>query len=270
MVVGLGDGEIEHIRRLDVRHFLEHRHQLWKVVELGKPGLGPVAGALRGQLYGGDGFPKGGCPGVKVKQLFLLQQRILQILLHGIHLNHCVGDRCACGENNAPTPGQLVQIAALHIEVAGLLRFGLADTAHIPHFRKCGEVFVIMGLVYKQPVNAEFFKCNHIILPALVVQLFQFGVNGFLGAFHLFAGKIVPVALFQFTDTFEDFPLLLAQCGDLTLYTHGDFLKLRMADDDGVIVAGGDASTKPLAIFCFKVLLCRHKDVCGGIELQIL
>ena len=27
VVVGFGDGEIEHIRRLDVRHFLEHRHQ---------------------------------------------------------------------------------------------------------------------------------------------------------------------------------------------------------------------------------------------------
>ena len=26
------DGEIEHIRRLDVRHFLEHRHQFREVV----------------------------------------------------------------------------------------------------------------------------------------------------------------------------------------------------------------------------------------------
>ena len=46
MVLGLGDGEVEHISRLDVRHFFEHRHEFWEVVEPGEPGLGPVAGAL--------------------------------------------------------------------------------------------------------------------------------------------------------------------------------------------------------------------------------
>ena len=46
MIDGLGNGEFEHIRRLDVRHFLEHSHQLREVMEFGKPGLGPVAGAL--------------------------------------------------------------------------------------------------------------------------------------------------------------------------------------------------------------------------------
>jgi len=50
VVVGLGDREVKHICRLDVCHFLEHSHQFREVVELGKPGLGPVAGALRGRF----------------------------------------------------------------------------------------------------------------------------------------------------------------------------------------------------------------------------
>ena len=45
--VCLGHGEFEHIRRLDVSHLLESGHQLRQVIELGKPGFGSVAGALR-------------------------------------------------------------------------------------------------------------------------------------------------------------------------------------------------------------------------------
>ena len=96
---------------------------------------------------------------------------VLQILLHGIHLHHGVGDGGACGEHHAPAPGQFVQIPALHIEVAGLLGLRLADAAHIPHFGKGGEIFVVVGFVDKEAVNAQFFKCDHIILTALVVQL---------------------------------------------------------------------------------------------------
>ena len=53
----LRHGELEHIRRLDVRHIFENGHQLRQVIKLGKPCFGAVAGALRGQLDGGDGFP---------------------------------------------------------------------------------------------------------------------------------------------------------------------------------------------------------------------
>ena len=171
MIVSLGNREVEHIRRLDVRHFFEHRHEFWEVVEPGEPGLGPVAGALRGQFNSGDGFPEGRCPGVKIEQAVFFQGVVLQILLHGIHLHHGVGDGGACGEHNAPAPGQLIQIAAFHIEVAGLLCLRLADAAHIPHFGKGGEVFVVVCFIDKEAVNAQFFKCDHIILTALVVQL---------------------------------------------------------------------------------------------------
>ena len=45
--VGLGDGEFQHIRRLDVGNLLEGSHQLRQVIELGKPGFSTVSGALR-------------------------------------------------------------------------------------------------------------------------------------------------------------------------------------------------------------------------------
>lgn len=57
VVMRLRHGELEHIRRLDVRHIFEYAHQLRQVIKLGKARLGAVAGALWGQLDGGDGFP---------------------------------------------------------------------------------------------------------------------------------------------------------------------------------------------------------------------
>ena len=45
--VCLGDGEFQHIRRLDVSNLLEGSHQFRQVIKLGKPGFGPVTGSLR-------------------------------------------------------------------------------------------------------------------------------------------------------------------------------------------------------------------------------
>ena len=155
----------------NIRHFLKHIHEFRKIKKLRKSGSGTIASSFRSQLNGGGSFAKGRRPGVKIEQAVFFQGVVLQILLHGIHLHHGVGDGGACGEHNAPAPGQLVQIAAFHIEVAGLLGLRLADAAHIPHFGKGGEVFVIVGFIDKEAVNAQFFKCDHIILTALVVQL---------------------------------------------------------------------------------------------------
>ena len=44
--VGLWHGKMEHIRRLDVGHLFESGHQLRQIEKFGKPGLGPIAGAL--------------------------------------------------------------------------------------------------------------------------------------------------------------------------------------------------------------------------------
>ena len=46
VVMRLRHGELEHIRRLNVRHIFENGHQLRQVIKLGKPCLCPVAGSL--------------------------------------------------------------------------------------------------------------------------------------------------------------------------------------------------------------------------------
>ena len=84
VVVGFGHRQLQHIRRLDVRHIFEYTHQLRQVVKLGEAGLGPVAGSLRGQLNGGDCFAVVGRPGVEVLQALLLQGVHLQIPLDGV------------------------------------------------------------------------------------------------------------------------------------------------------------------------------------------
>ena len=110
-----------------------------------------------------------------------------------VEFHHRIADRGSRGENDAPAPGDLIHVAALHIEVAGLLRFGLGDAAHVPHFRKRREVFIIMGFINKNAVNAQFLKRDQIILAALVVQAFQFLFDAFPGALQLLDGKTIPV-----------------------------------------------------------------------------
>ena len=113
----LRHGELEHIRRLDVRHIFEYAHQLRQVIKLGKPCFGAVASALWGQLNGGDGLAVVRRPCVKVLQALLLQRRHLQIPLDGVKLHHAVGNGGAGGKDNAAPSGNLVEVAALHKEV---------------------------------------------------------------------------------------------------------------------------------------------------------
>ena len=108
VVFRLRHRQLQHIRRLNIRNFLEHGHQLREVVELGKPGLGSIAGTLRGQFNGGDSLSKGGGPGIKMEQVILFQGVVLQIFLHGIKLHHGVADWRAGGKYHAPASGQLI------------------------------------------------------------------------------------------------------------------------------------------------------------------
>ena len=66
VVMRLRHRQFQHIRRLNVRHIFEYAHQLRQVIELGKARFGAIAGAFRGQLDGGDGFPVVGRPCVEV------------------------------------------------------------------------------------------------------------------------------------------------------------------------------------------------------------
>ena len=90
MVMRLRHGQLEHIRRLNVRHIFEYGHQFRQVIKLGKPCFGAIAGAFRGQLDCGDGFPVVRRPCVKVLQALFLKRRHLQIPLDGVKLHHAV------------------------------------------------------------------------------------------------------------------------------------------------------------------------------------
>ena len=186
-------------------------------------------------------------------QAHLLQEPVLQIPLDGVKLYHGVGDRGAGGKNHAAPARQLVQILRFHKQVAGFLSLGLGNAAHVAHFCRQKQVLKIVALINKEPVNAKLFKSDDIILAALVVELGQPCLQRFPGALHLLDRVAFRLLRLGLLDPFQDFLDLALQNGLLALHTHGDFLKLRMSDDDGVIVPGGNAAAKLLAVLGFKV-----------------
>ena len=54
----------------------------------------------------------------------------------------------------------------------------------------------------------------------------------------------------------------------LPLFRDRDFLELAVSDDNGIIIAGGNAGTEFFAVSGFKILFGRDEDVRGGIEPQ--
>ena len=270
MVVCLRHRQVQHIRRLDVRHIFEYRDQLRQVVELGKAGLGTVARPLRGKLDSRDRFTVVGSPCVKMLEALLLQGVHLQIPLDGIQFHHTIGDGRTGGKHHAPPACDLVQIPALHKEVAGLLRFGLCDAADVPHFGIEKQIFIVMALVDEQPVNAQLLERDHIILAALVVQFVQLVLQALAGLFHPLDGKVLRLVRLRLADTQNDLVHLLFQNGPLPLDADGYLLELAVADDDRVVVAGGDVPAKTLAVLCFKILFRGHQHIGGRIELQEL
>ena len=114
-------------------------------------------------------------------------------------------------------------------------------------------VLKIVALINENPVRPKLLKGNDVILAALVVELGQPCLQRFPGALHLLdrvAFRLLRLGLLNAEQNLLDLAL---QNGLLALYTHGDFLKLRMSDDDGVVVPGGNAAAKLLAVLGFKV-----------------
>ena len=169
MIVGFRHREIQHIRSLNIRNLLEHHNKFRKIIEFRKPCFCSVSGAFGSKLNGSNGFAIVRSPSIKVNQISFLEGVILQIFLHRIHLNHTVGDRCTCSKTSTFTTSNFIKITTLHIKVAGLHCFGLANTRYVSHFRKSSKVFIIVSFIDKQTVYAKFLKGNNIIFSALVV-----------------------------------------------------------------------------------------------------
>ena len=270
VVLHLGRGQVQLVGGFDVRDLLKEIHQLRQVEELGKACACPVAGALRGQFQRRHGLTKSGRPAVKMGHAQLLQPVILEIPLHGVKLGHGVADRCAGGKDNAPAAGDLVHVAALGEHIRRFLRVRRGEARHVAHFCVEKEVLVVVRLVHEQPVHAQLLKGHHIVLAAFRLQLFQPGLQGFLGPLQLFHREAFPAAGLHLGDALGDFPNLLMQQPLLAFLADGDFLELGVAHDDGIIVAGGDAGTKLLAVVLFKVLFGCHQDIGGRVQTQEL
>ena len=127
-----------------------------------------------------------------------------------------------------------------------------------------------MRLVHIEPVYAELLKGHNVVLAGGVVQLLQLGLQIFLGTLQLLDGKALGAAGLELRNAVLDLPDLLLQEPFLPLSGYGDALKLAVADDNGVIVAGGDAGAELLAVACLKVLFGSDKDIGGGVEPQEL
>ena len=77
-------GKIEHIRRFDVRHLFEHRHQFGQVIEFRKACFRSVSCSFWCKLDCRDRLAEHRRPSVKVLQIVFLQRPVLQIPLYGI------------------------------------------------------------------------------------------------------------------------------------------------------------------------------------------
>ena len=127
-----------------------------------------------------------------------------------------------------------------------------------------------MCLIHKQPVHAQLLESHHIILAALGLELFQPCLQRFLCAFQLFDRETLTAAVLHLGNAFSDLVDLLLKEPLLALMADGDFFKLRVANDDGIVVAGGDLGAELLPVVGLKVFLGRHQDFCRGIEPQKL
>ena len=124
-----------------------------------------------------------------------------------------------------------------------------------------------MALVDEQPVNTQFLERDHIILAALVVQLIQLVLQALTGLFHLLDGEVLRLVRLCLPNTQDDLVHLLLQNGPLPLDADRYFLELTVADDDRVIITGGDAPAEALAVLCLKVLFRGHQHIGGRVEL---
>ena len=145
---------------------------------------------------------------------------------------------------------------------------GGGEARHIPHFRDHEQVFVKIRFVHKQPVNAQFLKGHNAVLFLVRSQFLQLGLQPLLFPHHLLDGEMLSVVLLNLVDTGHDFPQLILNDLFLALKADGNFFKLRLPDDNGVIVAGGDTGAEFLPAGGFKILLPGDKDVGRWIELH--
>ena len=127
-----------------------------------------------------------------------------------------------------------------------------------------------MCLVHKQTVNTKLLKGHDVILSALVVKLCKFGFD-LLSCFgKLLDGYSVTSRCLDLLNTLQYLVSLIVKRFDLSFKGHRDLLKLRVTDNNCIVVTRCNSRAELLTVLGFKVLLGSDKDICTRIELQIL
>ena len=122
-------------------------------------------------------------------------------------------------------------------------------------------VLVVVTLIDKESVYTQLLKGHCIILFGLVVELIELLLDRFLCAFQLFYGEVISTVLFQFRNALRNFIKLLFEDRPLPFNGHRYFLELRMPDNDGIVIAGGNSAAELFAVLGFKVFLRCHQNV---------
>ena len=118
-----------------------------------------------------------------------------------------------------------------------------------------------MALVYKEPIHTQLLEGHNIVLFRLVVELIELLPDGFFSAFQLLDREVISTVLFQFRNFLRHLIKLLFEDRPLPFNGHRYFLELRMPDNDGIVIAGGNSAAELFAVLGFKVFLRCHQNI---------
>ena len=127
-----------------------------------------------------------------------------------------------------------------------------------------------MGFVHEQTVNPKLFKRHNVVFAFRALELFETRLQRAFRAFHLLDAELLRAAEFQFLNAFLNLHDLLLKQTLPAFVGNGNLFKLRMPDDDGVVIPGCDTGAELLAVPRLKVPFCRHQNVCGRVQTQKL
>ena len=123
-----------------------------------------------------------------------------------------------------------------------------------------------MAFINEKTVNTEFLQGNNVILAGLVIELFEPCFKALLCLFHLLYGKVFSIVSLCFFNTTNNIINLFLNEIYLPFNADRYLLKLRMTDDNGVVISRSNLAAEGLSVLRFKVLFGSDKDICRGIE----
>ena len=262
--------QIEHLWRLHIGKVTELGQQFRQVHKLGKARVHPVAGTCRRQFQRRHRLTKIGSPGVELRHTRHIQCLGVEVALHGVEFRHGIGDWCPRGKHHALFLVPLPQPARLDVHVRCTVACAVRQTSHTGHLGDKAEVFVQIGFVHEDAVNAHFFKADGLVLLLAFGAVFDLLGQTFLRGFQHFDNTAIALIDIGFTDGFFQRLQFLFHIGVEQLVRHGQQFKGLVRDNHRIVVAGGNTRHGFLAVAALKMLLSRDEDIGLGIEVHEL